>query len=79
MANGDTAAALGIPVVPPESDLRAGYDWINRISDKVAELLSGKSNTGHGHAATVITSTSNATVQGDLDALRSRIATLEGA
>ena len=78
MANGDTAAALGIPVIPPESDLRAGYDWINRISDKVAALLAGKSATGHGHAATAISSTSNSTVQGDLDALRARITTLEG-
>lgn len=45
MANGDSAAAAGLPVVPPTKDFRLGYDDINRLADSLAaHLVSG------GHA-----------------------------
>ena len=36
MANGDIAAAAGLPVVPPTADIRMGYDEINLTRDEVA-------------------------------------------
>ena len=36
MANGDIAAATGLPVVPPTADIRMGYDEINLTRDEVA-------------------------------------------
>lgn len=52
MANGDAAAAAGLPVVPSTSDIRMGYDWINKLADVVAGLMGkltpvGTSIEGH--------------------------------
>lgn len=45
MANGDAAAAAGLPVVPSTKDIRLGYDDINRLADFLAaHMVSG----GHG-------------------------------
>lgn len=42
MANGDAAAAAGLPVVPSTKDIRQGYDDINRLADYVAaHMVSG--------------------------------------
>lgn len=52
MANGDAAAAAGLPVVPPTADLRQGYDNINQLADRLAaHMVSG------GHAYDKITGT----------------------
>ena len=42
MANGDIAAAAGLPVVAPTADIRQGYDEINKTRDQVAtHMISG--------------------------------------
>lgn len=45
MANGDAAAAVGMDVVPDISDLRKGYDEINKTRDYIANHRT--SNAGH--------------------------------
>ena len=50
MANGDAAAAAGLPVVPATKDIRLGYDDINRLADAVAQHL-----TAGGHDFSKIT------------------------
>jgi hypothetical protein len=50
MANGDAAAAAGLPVVPATKDIRLGYDDINHLADAVAGHL-----TSGGHAFSKIT------------------------
>lgn len=42
MANGDAAAAAGLPVVPGTKDVRLGFDDINALADAVAaHMVSG--------------------------------------
>lgn len=70
MANGDIAAAAGLPVVTPTADVRLGYDEINRTRDQVAvhmttgtdtwDNVTGKPTTfppaAHDHGNTVVKS-----------------------
>lgn len=37
MANGDIAAAAGLPVVAPTADIRLGYDEINKTRDQLVQ------------------------------------------
>lgn len=42
MANGDAAAAAGLPVVPASKDIRLGYDDLNALADALAaHMVSG--------------------------------------
>lgn len=45
MANGDIAAAAGLPVVPPTADIRLGYDEINKTRDQVASHMTTGTHT----------------------------------
>lgn len=45
MANGDIAAATGLPVVPPTADIRLGYDEINKTRDEVATHMTTGTHT----------------------------------
>lgn len=70
MANGDIAAAAGLPVVAPTADIRLGYDEINLTRDEVAthmttgthtwDKVTGKPATfppaAHDHGNTVVKS-----------------------
>lgn len=58
MTNGDAAAAVGMDVVPGTSDLREGYDEINKTRDYLAE------HETHG------THDASAIISGILDILR---------